>query len=62
MIVGAESTLIQPVDRDYNKKGLQRKTHLEIKDDGISHALRTGGQIFVLITLSNKKVGFLKDE
>lgn len=39
MIINAESVLVQPVDRDYNKKGLQRETHLEPKDDGISHAL-----------------------
>lgn len=43
MIVSAESVLIQPVDRDYNRKGITRQIHLEVKDDGISHALRTGG-------------------
>lgn len=48
MIVNAESALIQPLDRDYNKKGRPRKVHLEVKNDGISHALRAGGQTLVL--------------
>ena len=49
MIVNAESALIQPVDRDYKQKGSARQVHLEIKNDGISHALRVGGQTMVLI-------------
>lgn len=43
MIVSAESALIQPVDRDYKRKGSARQIHLEVKNDGISHALRVGG-------------------
>lgn len=42
MIKSAESTLIQPIDKDYKRKGLVRQVHLEVKNDGISHALRTG--------------------
>lgn len=42
MIVNAESALIQPVDRDYKQKGSARQVHLEVKNDGISHALRVG--------------------
>lgn len=49
MIVNAESALIQPVDRDYKQKGSARKVHLEVKNNGISHALRVGGQTMVLI-------------
>lgn len=55
MIINAESVLVQPVDRDYNKKGLQRETHLELKDDGISHTLRTGGQSLVLLGVCESK-------
>lgn len=55
MIINAESVLVQPVDRDYNRKGLQRETHLEPKDDGISHALRTGGQLLVLLSVYESK-------
>lgn len=49
MIVSAESALIQPVDRDYKRKGSARQIHFEVKNDGISHALRVGGQTMVLI-------------
>lgn len=43
MIVSAESALIQPVDRDYKRKGSARQIHFEVKNDGISHALCVGG-------------------
>lgn len=47
MIKEPNTCLIQPVDRDYNKKGDERKVHIETKDDGISHALRTNGETMV---------------
>lgn len=43
MIKSAESALIQPIDRDYKRKGIVRQTHLEVKSDGTSYALRAGG-------------------
>ena len=43
-IKNAKSVLIQPVDRDYKQKGATRQIHLEIKNDGISYALRVGGR------------------
>lgn len=49
MIKSAESALIQPIDRDYKRKGIVRQTHLEVKSDGTSYALRAGGQTMVLI-------------
>ena len=43
MIKSAESALIQPIDRDYKRKGVVRQTHLEVKSDGTSYTLRAGG-------------------
>ena len=34
----------QPIDRDYNKKGLSRETHLEFQKENISPSLRSGVQ------------------
>lgn len=48
-IVRANSALIQPKDRDYNRKGLKREEHLEVKSDEIAHALRAGIRSFVVI-------------
>ena len=48
-IISANSALIQPADRNYKAKGQKRKEHLEIKNDGIAHALRTGVRNFVVI-------------
>lgn len=48
-IVKANSALIQPKDRDYKQKGIKRESHLEIKDDEISHALVTSGRQYVVI-------------
>ncbi len=48
-IVKANSALIQPKDLDYNRKGLKREEHLEVKSDEISHALRAGIRSFVVI-------------
>lgn len=42
------SALIQPVDRDYRKHGKERQVHIEAKDDGVSHALRTNGETMVV--------------
>ena len=48
-IISANSALVQPVDRNYKTKGEKRKEHLEIKNDGIAHALRAGVRNFVVI-------------
>ena len=40
--------LIQPKDRDYKKKGQSREVHIENKNDGVSHALRTNGETMVM--------------
>lgn len=48
-IVKANSALIQPKDRDYNRKGLKREEHLEVKSDEISHALVARGDTYVVI-------------
>lgn len=48
-IVKANSALIQPKDRDYNRKGLKREEHLEVKSDEIAHALVAGIRSFVVI-------------
>ena len=40
--------LIQPKDRDYKKKNQSREVHIESKNDGISHALRTNGETMVI--------------
>lgn len=42
--------LIQPIDRDYKKKGLKRETQIEVKNDGVSHSLRTHGETYVVTT------------
>lgn len=44
-----QSALVQPVDRDYKKHGEERKTHVEMKKDGVSHALRTNGETLVAL-------------
>lgn len=38
----AKSALLQPLDRAYKQNGMHRIEHLEVKDDGIAHTLRTG--------------------
>lgn len=53
-IKSANSALLQPVDRDYKTKGKKRKEHLEIKNDGISHALRSGVRTFVVIEFEER--------
>ena len=40
--------LIQPKDRDYKKKNQPREVHIESRDDGVSHALRTNGETMVI--------------
>lgn len=50
-IKSANSALIQPKDRDYNRKGKKREEHLEIKSDGIAHALRAGIRSYVVIEI-----------
>ena len=47
MIKEPNTCLVQPVDRDYNKKGEERKVHIETKDDGVSHTLRTNAETMV---------------
>ena len=42
-----QSCLIQPVDRDYQTKGEKRQTHIETKNDGVSHNLLTHGETMV---------------
>lgn len=42
-----QSALEQPVDRDYNKHGGKRETQIEVKEDGVSHNLRTNGETLV---------------
>lgn len=48
LVAEPQSALVQPVDRDYKKNGRQRQTHIEMKDDGISHNLRTNGETMVV--------------
>ena len=55
IIVKANSALMQPKDRDYNRKGLKREEHLEVKDDEIAHALITRGNLFVVIEYDMSK-------
>lgn len=40
-IIEVQSGLVQPVDRKYKQNGTAREEHIEWKNDGISHALRT---------------------
>lgn len=47
--VEPQSALVQPVDRDYKKHGEERKTQVEMKKDGVSHALRTNGETLVVL-------------
>lgn len=46
-IVEPKSCLIQPKDRNYKAKNQPRETHIEMKNDGVSHALRTNGETLV---------------
>lgn len=39
-----QTALEQPVDRDYKKHCKVRETQYEVKNDGVSHALRTNGE------------------
>ena len=48
-IVKANSALMRPKDRDYNRKGLKRENRLEVKSDEIAHALRASCHSFVVI-------------
>lgn len=47
--VEPQSALVQPVDRGYKKHGEERKTQVEMKKDGVSHALRTNGETLVAL-------------
>ena len=40
-ILDGQSGLIQPIDRSYKLNGTERQEHIEWKNDGVSHALRT---------------------
>ena len=51
-----KSCLLQPKDRDYNKHGGKREPHIEQKDDGLSHNLRTGGQTMVTNNVRIRKL------
>lgn len=55
-IVKANSALIQPKYRDYNRKGLKREECLEVKTDEIAHALRAGVRSYVVIEISEEVV------
>ena len=46
-IVEPNSCLIQPKDRNYKAKNQPRETHIEIKNDGLSHSLRTNAETLV---------------
>ena len=48
--------LIQPKDRDYKKKNQPREVHIECKDDGVSHALRTNGETMVIESCVEKNL------
>lgn len=45
--VEPNTCLLQPKDRNYKEKGGQREVHIETKNDGVSHALRTKGETMV---------------
>ena len=63
MVVEPQSCLIQPKDRNYKLKNLQRETHVEIKDDGISHALRTNAQTMVSEPLAyDEQNGYIRQD
>lgn len=50
------TALIQPIDRDYKKKSLKRETQIEVKNDGVSHSLRTHGETYVVTTTRGQDV------
>ena len=50
------TALIQPIDRDYKKKGLKRETQIEVKNDGVSHSLRTHGETYVVTTTRGQDI------
>lgn len=56
MVGEPQSCLIQPIDRDYQKKGEKRETHVETKTDGTSHALRTNGETMTTNGLRIRKL------
>ena len=47
-VVEANTCLIQPKDRNYKAKNQPRETHVEMKKDGVSHALRTNAETMVM--------------
>ena len=48
MVIEPNTCLIQPKDRNYKEKNQPREVHIESKNDGISHALRTNGETMVI--------------
>jgi hypothetical protein len=54
-IVKANSALIQPKDRDYNRKGLKHEERLEVKTDEIAHAQRAGIRSYVVIEFETEE-------
>lgn len=50
-----QSGLIQPEDRKYKEHGLNRKEHIEFKNDNLSHALRTSVIPVTTILMSSDK-------
>ena len=48
MVIEPNTCLIQPKDRNYKEKNQPREIHIESKNDGVSHALRTNGETMVV--------------
>lgn len=44
IVLEPQTALEQPVGRDYKKHGKVRETQYEVKNDGVSHALRINGE------------------
>lgn len=63
IVVEPQSCLIQPKDRNYNIKGEKRETHIEIKNDGIAHALRTKAETMVAEPLAlDEQNGYVRKD
>jgi hypothetical protein len=61
-IISANSALVQPKDRDYKSKGKKREEHLEVKNDEIAHALRSGIRNYVVIEFESDWKSICEEE
>ena len=45
----------KPIDRAYNAKGQDRRTHLEVMGGGVAYAVRSGRIPYIIVEKNNER-------